>query len=75
MTDQKMIASMVSAGIGVGIIPPIQEIGMYQVAVVPLESHNMKRSLYMFWLEENFRPPVVESFRKFVIRTIQNKNI
>lgn len=73
--NEKMIASMVSAGIGVGIIPPIQEIGMYQVAVVPLENHNMKRSLYMFWLEENFRPPVVESFRKFVIRTIQNKNI
>ena len=68
--NEKMIASMVSAGIGVGIIPPIQEIGMYQVAVVPLENHNMKRSLYMFWLEENFRPPVVESFKTKIFNTV-----
>ena len=73
--NEKMIASMVAAGIGVGIMPPIQEIGMYQVTAVPLERHNMKRSLYMFWLEGKFRLPAVESFRKFVIDTIQGKTL
>lgn len=73
--NEKMIASMVAAGIGVGIMPPIQEIGMYQVTAVPLERHNMKRSLYMFWLEGKFRLPAVEPFRKFVIDTIQGKTL
>ena len=73
--NEKMIASMVAAGIGVGIMPPIQEIGMYQVTAVPLERHNMKRSLYMFWMEGKFRLPTVESFRKFVIDTIQGKTL
>ena len=68
-----MIASMVAAGIGVSIMPWIQEVNVYHVVSVPLEHHRLKRSLYMFWRQEKFRLPVVERFRKFVVNTIKNE--
>ena len=72
-TNEKMIASMVAAGIGVSIMPWIQEVNLYHVVSVPLEHHRLKRSLYMFWRQEEFRLPVVERFRKFVVNTIKNE--
>lgn len=71
--NEKMIASMVSAGIGVSIMPWIREVSMYQVVSIPLERHSLKRSLFMFWSEEGFRLPVVENFRKFVMNTIRQE--
>lgn len=71
--NEKMIASMVTAGIGVSIMPWIQEVNVYHVVSVPLEHHRLKRSLYMFWRQEEFRLPVVEQFRKFVVNTIKNE--
>ncbi|WP_434310335.1 LysR family transcriptional regulator [Hominifimenecus sp. rT4P-3] len=71
--NEKMIASMVAAGMGVSVMPWIPEINVYQVASVPLEHSTLKRSLYMFWREEEFRLPVVEQFRKFVMNTVKAK--
>lgn len=71
--NEKMIASMVAAGIGVSIMPWIQEVNVYHVVSVPLEHHRLKRLLYMFWRQAEFRLPVVEQFRKFVVNTIKNE--
>lgn len=71
--NEKLIASMVASGIGVSIMPRIDEIDIYQVAVIPLENRTLKRSLYMFWKEDQFRTPAVEKFRKFVINTLKTE--
>ena len=57
--NEKMIASMVAAGIGVSIMPWIQEVNVYHVVSVPLEHHRLKRLLYMFWRQAEFRLPAV----------------
>ena len=69
--NEKIITSMVASGMGVSIMPRIAEINIYPVVPIPLENHQLRRSLYMFWKDDQFRPPVVEQFRKFIIDTLK----
>ena len=70
-TNEKMIASMVASGMGISIMPRIQEISIYPVVPITIENHALRRSLYMFWNENIFQPPIVARFRKFVMETLR----
>lgn len=70
-TNEKMIASMVASGMGISIMPRIQEISIYPVVPITIENHALRRSLYMFWNENIFQPPIVAQFRKFVMETLR----
>lgn len=66
-----MIASMVASGMGISIMPRIQEISIYPVVPITIENHALRRSLYMFWNENIFQPPIVSRFWKFVMETLR----
>ena len=66
---EKMIASAVSSGLGIALIPKISELQQFHVALLPLERLVVKRPLYMMWKAEDYPRPAVKNFISFVKRS------
>ncbi|WP_434309217.1 LysR substrate-binding domain-containing protein [Hominifimenecus sp. rT4P-3] len=63
---EKMIASAVSSGLGIGMIPPISGLEQYNVKLLPLDQLTVKRPLYMMWKSEEYPRPAVKNFISFI---------
>ena len=66
---EKMIASAVSSGLGIALIPKISELQQFHVTLLPLERLVVKRPLYMMWKAEDYPRPAVKNFLSFVKRS------
>lgn len=71
--SEKMMASIVAADLGVGIMPYIPELDVYDVVPLQLNNSALKRTLYMMWPKNEFMLPVVKNFRDFVINTVNSE--
>ena len=72
--NEKMIASIVSAGLGVGIIPRQPELDLYDISAVTLENHALRRSLYMMWNINQPMPTAVKNFRDFILDVLKTED-
>lgn len=64
-TDQ-MLASFVSLGLGVGVMPRMFGLELYQVKALPITGVETHRMLYMFRPKGRRCPPSVQKFWEFV---------
>lgn len=63
---EKMIASAVSSGLGVAIMPLIADIDRYKVKCLPIDDGPFSRPLHMMWKRDKFVRPVLREFLSFV---------
>lgn len=63
---EKMIASAVSSGLGVAIMPLIADIDRYKVKCLPIDGGPFSRPLHMMWKRDKFTRPVLREFLSFV---------
>ena len=63
---EKMIASAVSSGLGVAIMPIISELQNYNVSVLTLKELTMIRPLYMMWKKVEYPRPLLKNFINFI---------
>lgn len=65
-TTDQMLASFVSLGRGVGIMPRMFLLQLYQVKILPIEGAATHRELYMFRPEDRELLPAAQKFWDFV---------
>jgi DNA-binding transcriptional LysR family regulator len=61
------VTGLVSAGLGVSIIPKRRGIDQYEVKFLPIIDVNGSRTIGIAWKEGDFTPKVVEQFRDYVL--------
>ena len=68
---EKMMASAVSAGLGIGIMPRISELPIFDVVPLTLENSELRRPMYMTWPKDEVMRPVVKNFRDYIITRVE----
>lgn len=66
LTDT-MIAGIVSANLGVAIMPKMFGLSIYDVKVINIENWDSKRKLCMMWHKDRFMSPVVKKVKDYII--------
>lgn len=66
--EDQVAAGFVANGFGICVAPNIPILQSLEVTVLPLISPAWQRNFYMATLKDTYLPPVVESFKKFVIK-------
>ncbi|WP_209125008.1 LysR family transcriptional regulator [Alkalihalobacillus sp. BA299] len=67
------VNGLVSAGLGVSLIPDRKGLDETQVVKLTVEDLECTRSIGVAWVEDRYRPPVVEHFRSFVFSFFNDK--
>ena len=73
VADEIMIIGIVSRGLGIGVIPQMLGTEYRKVTALEIENFEAQRTMYMIWPQNLYRPPVVETFRKFVLQEAEHK--
>lgn len=74
-TTDTMIAGIVSANMGVAIMPKMFGLNTYDVKAIRIENCDSRRNLYMIWHRERFMSPVALKFRDYIVENIKFKSI
>jgi len=71
--SEKVMTAAVASGCGVGIMPRIRELSLYDVTALTIDNSEIHRSMYMCWLKEGpiKQRHIVKQFRDFLITQIQ----
>lgn len=64
------MASFVSAGFGVAIMPEIPSFQSYRVKAIPIADPRFRRQIYLLWSKEHFSSPAIEHFRDFLSKPL-----
>nr|WP_312577543.1 LysR family transcriptional regulator [Sedimentibacter sp.] len=75
VTNDTMIAGIVSANMGVAIMPKMFGLTTYDVKAIHIKNCDSKRYLYMIWHRDRFMSPVAKKFRDYIIENIKFKSI
>lgn len=67
---EKMMASVVASGLGVGIMPRISELPVYDIVALTLENSELHRPMFMCWPKDTELRPVVKNFRDYIISQV-----
>ena len=67
--EDQVAAGFVANDFGICIAPDIPILHSLDLKILPLVSPSWQRNFYMAMLKDVYHPPVVESFKKFVIET------
>ena len=62
-----MLVGFVSTNVGVGIMPKMYSLGLYDVKALKIINSAFSRPLYMFWPRDEFMRPVVKKLRDFIM--------
>lgn len=62
-----MIIGIVSANLGITLMPKVFGMELYDVKVLPIVNKIPSRNMYMIWLKDEYMSPVAEKFKKFII--------
>ncbi len=60
------MASFVSAGFGVAVMPEIPSFQSYRVKAIPIADERFCRQIYLLWSKEHFSSPAIEHFKNFI---------
>lgn len=61
------MASFVSAGLGIAIMPEIPALRSYNVEVLPVEDNLLKRKIYVLFARDRKLPPAAAQFRDYLL--------
>ncbi len=75
VTNDTMIAGIVSANMGIAIMPKMFGLNTYDVKAIHIKNCDSKRYLYMIWHKERFMSPVARKFRDYIVENIKFKSI
>jgi len=75
VTTDTMIAGIVSANLGVAIMPKMFGLNTYDVRAIHIENCDSKRNLYMMWHKNHIMAPVAEKFMNYIVDNINFKSI
>lgn len=70
--DEYSIIGLVAVGLGIALIPDNPSLNLDNVSVLRFKGQIPKRNQYMVWKKNRFMPPVVKSFRDFIIDSVKN---
>lgn len=65
--EDQVAAGLVANGFGIAIVPDMPLLELLDIKKLPLVSPSWQRYFYMATLKGIYQPPVIESFKKFVI--------
>ena len=71
--EDQVAAGFVSNGFGICVAPNIPILQSLNVKILPLVSPSWQRNFYMAMLKNVYHPPVVETFKKYVIEQAQKE--
>lgn len=60
------MASFVSAGFGVAVMPEIPSFQSYRVKAIPIADTRFCRQIYLLWAKDHFSSPAIEHFKNFI---------
>ena len=64
--EDSCMAGLIARGFGIGIMPDIPVLRTMDVDVLPLNLSGHRRYVYMAWCPDNYHPPAVKQFIKYV---------
>ncbi|MFV0498236.1 MAG: LysR family transcriptional regulator [Candidatus Fimivivens sp.] len=60
------MASFVSAGFGVAVMPEIPSFQSYRIKAIPIDDARFCRQIYLLWVKDHFSAPAIEHFKRFI---------
>ncbi|WMJ84613.1 LysR family transcriptional regulator [Oscillospiraceae bacterium LTW-04] len=64
------MASFVSAGFGVAVMPEIPSFQSYRVKAIPIADERFCRQIYLLWAKDHFSSPAIEHFKSFICKPL-----
>lgn len=68
------MASFVSAGFGVAVMPEIPSFQSYRVKAIPIADTRFCRQIYLLWSKDHFSSPAIEHFKNFISKPFPQDN-
>ncbi|MBP1925982.1 DNA-binding transcriptional LysR family regulator [Sedimentibacter acidaminivorans] len=75
VSNDTMVAGIVSANMGIAIMPKMFGLNTYDVKAIRIENCDSKRNLYMIWHKNRFMSPVAKKFRDYIVENIKFNSI
>ncbi|MCJ7836727.1 LysR family transcriptional regulator [Cuneatibacter sp. NSJ-177] len=66
LEDNAMITGMVSAGLGIAVVPRMYGDEYYNVKALEIKGVETRRKMYMMWLKNSYLSPIAGNFIQFV---------
>lgn len=71
--EDQVAAGFVANGFGICIVPDISLLKSLDIKILPLTAPNWQRDFYLATLKDAYHPPVVETFKGFVLEQTASK--
>jgi len=68
--EERTVADLVGAGLGVALIPFIPDVNESKISVIRVRNLQCSRRIYMVWKAEGYMSPAVTSFKNFIIKNL-----
>lgn len=73
IAEDHVVAGFVANGFGIAITPNIPILHSLNVKILPLVAPSWQRNFYLAILKDVYHPPVVEAFKKFVLKETEKE--
>ena len=72
VSEDQVVAGLVAQNFGIAVVPFMDMLLQLDVKILPISHPSYERKFYMISNKNQYAPPVVQDFKKFVIDKVRN---